>query len=297
VSGDDTATAGGRVTTPALMCVHAHPDDEAISTGGVLLRAAADGVRAAVVTCTGGERGQIVGPGMDPNEIGTRLGEVRLAELRRSLEILGAGEPRLLGYTDSDMVGEPGNDDPTSFWRADVDEAVGRLVAHIRAFRPDVVVTYDAFGVYGHPDHVQAHRVALLAVEACAVGALYPEAGPPWRVHKVYLSTIPRSAIAAANRELAARGLPSPFGEVSEPDELAMGSPDDVIGAEVDVREHLDAKVDALRAHRSQLGEESFFLNVPDDLADRVFGTEWFIRHRSSVATADVESDLLAGLG
>lgn len=284
------------MTTPALMCVHAHPDDEAISTGGVLLRAAAQGARTAVVTCTGGERGEIVGAGMDAAAIRPRLAEVRLQELRDALEVLGAGEPRMLGYADSGMVGEAGNADPTSFWRADFDEAVGRLVGQIREFRPDVLVTYDAFGLYGHPDHVQAHRVAMVAVEACAVGALYPDAGPPWRVRKVYLATIPKSAIAAANREMAERGLPSPFGEISDPDDLPLGSPDDVVNAVVDVGDQVGAKLRALKAHRSQLGEESFFLNVPDDMAGQVFGTEYFIRHRSAVCTPEVEDDLLAGL-
>lgn len=282
--------------TLGLLCVHAHPDDEAIATGGVLLRAAAEGLRTAVVTCTGGELGEIVGAGMDPGELRPRLAEVRRAELARALEVLGAGEPRLLGYRDSGMLGTAGNGDAGSFWRAPFDEAVGRLVAEIRAFRPDVVVTYDAFGNYGHPDHVQAHRVALVAAEACAVGALYQEAGEPWRVSKLYLSTLPRSVIAQANVELPRLGAASPFGEETDPGKLAFGTPDEDVTTVVDVVGLLERKWAALRAHTSQLGPDSFFLNMPSELVEFAFGREWFVRQRSRVAAPLPEDDLFAGL-
>lgn len=266
------------------MCVHAHPDDEAISTGGVLARAAARGARTAVVTCTGGEMGEIVGEGMDPDEVRPRLGEVRRDELETALAILGAGPPRLLGYRDSGMAGTAGNGDGRSFWRADFDEAVGRLVAEIRAFRPDVLVTYDAFGLYGHPDHVQAHRVALVAAEACAVAALHPEAGPSWRIAKLYLATVPRSFARMVHAELTRRGLPSPFAQGP------FGSPDELVTTTVDVRPFVREKMAALRAHRSQIGPSSFFLNMAEDMAELAFGTEWFIRHRGQ--PADGEDDL-----
>src|SRR5687767_5351779 len=194
----------------ALMCVHAHPDDECIGTGGVLLQAARRGIRTAVVTCTGGERGEI--HNMDEEATRPRLAEVRHEELRAALSVLGAGEPRFLGYVDSGMMGTDGNEDPASFWQASMDEAVARLVAQIREFKPDVFVTYDAFGGYGHPDHIQTHRVGMLAAEACAVPALYPEAGPAWRIRKVYLGSLPKSVIWRATEMLAAAGLPSPFG-------------------------------------------------------------------------------------
>jgi N-acetyl-1-D-myo-inositol-2-amino-2-deoxy-alpha-D-glucopyranoside deacetylase len=277
-----------------LMCVHAHPDDECIGTGGVLLRAADEGIRTAVVTCTGGERGEI--HNMDEAEVRPRLGQVRAEELTRALGRLRAGEPRFLGYVDSGMMGTDGNEDPASFWRASVDEAVGRLVAQIRQFRPDVLVTYDAFGGYGHPDHIQTHRVGILAAEACAVAALYPETGPAWRVSKVYLGTLPKSAIARATQMLAARGLPSPFGEFTDPDDIPMGVADEELGAIVDVRPYLIDKIAALHEHRSQLDPSSFFLNVPEEFNDEAFGTEWFIRHRSAVSASGVEDDLFSGL-
>lgn len=279
-----------------LMCVHAHPDDEAISTGGVLARAAHEGRRTAVVTCTGGEHGEIVGEGLDPDEVRPRLGALRREELTRALEILGAGAPRFLGYVDSGMLGTPENAAPESFWQAPFDEAVGRLVAQIRQFRPSVLVTYDAFGGYGHPDHVQAHRVTLVAAEAAAMGGLYPEAGAPWRTPKLYLAVIPKSVIVQANTELVARGLPSPFGEEDDPEALPMGVPEELVSTTVDVRAWLDRKRSALRAHHSQLGPESFFLNVPDNLVEAVFGTEWFHRQRSDVAVHSPEDDLFTGL-
>lgn len=281
---------------PGLLCVHAHPDDEVFATGGVLAAAADRGLRTAVVTCTGGERGEIFSPEMDPAEAGPRLPEIRRAELERSLEILGAGPPRMLGYRDSGMAGTEGNDDPESFWRAPFDEAVGRLVGELRAFRPDVVVCYDAFGVYGHPDHIQAHRVGLVAIEAAAADLLYPEAGPAWRVRKVYLATLPRSTVALANAELAARGLPSPFGEETRPEALSIGTPDEEVTTVVDVRRWLQRKGEALRAHVSQVAPDSLFFNVPDELRERVFGTECFIRHRSTVPVPEPEDDLFAGI-
>lgn len=280
----------------ALMCVHAHPDDEVITTGGVLARAADEGIRTAVVTATGGERGEIVGAGMDPDDVRPRLGEVRREELAAALTLLGAGEPRFLGYRDSGMVGTQGNDDPQSFWRAPFDEAVGRLVAQIRAFRPDVLVTYDAVGGYGHPDHVQAHRVALVAAEACAVAQLFPDAGDPWMVRKLYLGTMPRSFVALANAELPRHGMPSPFGDETDPTKVAFGTPDEQVTTTVDVRPWLERKWAALRAHASQIGPESFFLNIPPEFRQDAFGQEWFVRQRSSVAVPDVEDDLFTGL-
>jgi N-acetyl-1-D-myo-inositol-2-amino-2-deoxy-alpha-D-glucopyranoside deacetylase len=280
-----------------LLCVHAHPDDECIATGGVLAKAAAEGRRTRVVTCTGGELGEIVGEGMDPDELRPRLAELRAEELAAALALLAAGEPHFLGYRDSGMIGTDGNADPASFWRADIDEAVGRLVAEIRTFRPDVLVTYDAFGNYGHPDHVQAHRVALLAAEACAVGALYPEAGAAWKVRKLYLATIPRGFVLEVNRMLAARGLPSPFPDADRPEDLTMGTPDEDVTTAVDVHAYLPVKMAALKAHRSQVGDDSFFFNLPDGgMGGRAFGTEWFVRQRSAVAAPVSEEDLFAGL-
>ncbi|MPZ73690.1 MAG: N-acetyl-1-D-myo-inositol-2-amino-2-deoxy-alpha-D-glucopyranoside deacetylase [Nitriliruptorales bacterium] len=282
------------MTTLGLMCVHAHPDDESIATGGVLLRAADEGIRTAVVTCTGGERGEI--HNMDEESTRPRLAQVRREELRGALAVLGAGEPRFLGYVDSGMMGTEGNQDPTSFWQASLDDAIGRLVAEIRQFQPDVLVAYDAFGGYGHPDHIQTHRVGLLAAEACAVPALYPETGPSWRVKKVYMATLPKSAIFRAVTLLTAQGLPAPFPVVDRVEDVTMGVSDEEVDAVVDVRSVIDRKLGALHNHRSQLDPSSYFLNIPEEFSDQAFGTEWFIRHRSDVPADGVEDDLFAGL-
>lgn len=274
-----------------LLAVHAHPDDEVIATGGVLAQAADAGRGAAVVTCTGGELGEIVGEGMDPEEVRPRLGEVRRGELAAALDLLGAGPPRLLGYRDSGMRGEESNGHPAAFWRADVDEAVGRVVAVIRELRPEAVVTYDAFGIYGHPDHVQAHRVAVLATTAAALQSCYPEAGPAWQVRATYLASVPRSTIARFNALLEQRGLPSPFGDATDPDMIVEGVPDALVTHRIDVRDVLDRKWAALRAHASQIGPDSLFLNVPPDLAEEAFGVEWFCRLGAPPRAPDEECD------
>ena len=280
--------------TLGLMCVHAHPDDETIGTGGILLRYAEEGMRTAVVTCTGGERGEV--HNMDVEATRPRLAEVRRAELEAALDVLKVDRPRLLGYVDSGMMGTDGNNDPAAFWRAPLDEAIGRLVAEIREFRPAVFTTYDAFGGYGHPDHLQTHRVGLLAAEACAVPALYPEAGPAWRIPKVYLSALPKSAIMRANEVLLSQGLPSPFPTADRAEDIPMGIPDEELGAILDVRLFLDGKLEALHKHRSQMDPSSFFLNLPAELNEDAFGSEWFVRHRSDVEVSGVEDDLFTGL-
>ncbi|CAN5203131.1 mycothiol conjugate amidase Mca [soil metagenome] len=282
--------------TPGLLAVHAHPDDEVIATGGVLADAASRGLRAKVVTCTDGRRGEIVGAGMDPEEIRPRLTEVRAAELADALAALGIGEHAWLGYHDSGMMGVDGNFDPQCFWQADLHQVVGRLVAIIRDFQPSVVVTYDAFGGYGHPDHIQAHRATLMAVEAARMRVLYPEAGPAWETPKLYFSSFPKSAIAQANQMFIDNDLPSPFGDVVDPDQIPMGTADALITTTVDVSAHLEAKRAALRAHVSQIAPESFFLNVPDDMTMAFYGTEWFIRRHSAVDAPTPEGDLFAGL-
>lgn len=249
----------------SLVCVHAHPDDEAIWTGGLLARWTDAGGRAAVVTCTDGEAAT-AGPG----PAGTRV-----AELERALALLGAGPARLLGYKDS---GLPAAGDPASFWRAEVDDAVGRLVGHLRDLRPDVLVAYDAAGIYGHPDHIQAHRVALLAAEASASAALYPAAGPACPPPRVYLVTVPRSVVQLAARELGGLGLLGGLRLGAEAERL--GTPDERPITSVDVRPWLDRKWAAMRAHTSQLGPGSPLDHLPESVRAALLGTEWYLRRR-----------------
>ena len=157
-----------------LMVVHAHPDDESISTGGVLARYADEGLRTVLVTCTGGEVGEIADPGLATPET---LVEVRRRELEQACEILRVGKLHLLGYRDSGMMGTLDNAHPASFHQASLDEATARLVALVRREQPQVLVTYDKNGFYGHPDHIKAHQITAAAYEAAGDPARWPEAG------------------------------------------------------------------------------------------------------------------------
>ncbi|WP_219504182.1 PIG-L family deacetylase [Nonomuraea ceibae] len=235
----------------AVLGVHAHPDDEAIWTGGTLARFAAEGARTAVVTCTGAP------------------GTVRAGELERSLEILGAGEPRLLGYGDARDAGAA--PDAPRFVDVPLDEAVGRLVAHIREFRPDVVLTYDGYGSYGHPDHVHAHRVTLAAVEAAGYNQLFPEAGEPWRPRALYLATIPRSVVAAQWEAV--------FGAPPEPGHVLPGIPDADVSVRLDVGPWAERKWAAMHAHESELrrgASLTMLTSLPEQARDQMLQNEWY---------------------
>lgn len=243
----------GEPADPGLLCVHAHPDDEAIWTGGTLARYADEGARTAVVTCTWAE--------------GTR----RAGELRRSLEILGAGEPRLLGYADArDAASAPGR---PRFLDVPLDEAVGRLVGHIREFRPDIVITYDGYGAYGHPDHVHAHRVTMAAVEASGYDQLYRDAGAPWRPRALYLATLPRSVVLSHWQEV--------FGSPPEPGHTLPGVPDDEVTARLDVARWAERKWAALHAHESEVARGAsmtLLTALPERARTEMLSNEWYRR-------------------
>lgn len=256
---------------PVLLCVHPHPDDESIACGGVLARAAAEGVRTVVVTCTAGEEGE--------NLAGIDLGDVPLVEHRRrelsdALAILRVAQHHQLGYRDSGMAGTPANEHPDCFHRADLDEASARLAAIIRAERPDAVVSDDVHGAYGHPDHIMAHRVTVRAV-ALAADLEADVPGDPHVVARRYVHTFSRGRLAEAHVALVAAGLPSPFGEEDEPE--PFGADDAAVTTRVDVRAHVTTKLAAMRAHASQIGDESFFMNVPAEMTDAFLGLEEFI--------------------
>ena len=205
------------------MLVHAHPDDETIGTGGAMARAVADGHRVVLVTCTRGELGEIVVPELDTPANHRRLGEIRAAELEAAMDALGVTEWENLGYRDSGMMGQPGNHDPRSFWQADRDEAIGRLVWMVRRYRPDVITGYNAFGGYGHPDHVNAHRVAVGAFYRAGDPEWYPEqiapehggTGPaeadgglaPWAPAKLYEQAMGRARREAMAARMEAAGV------------------------------------------------------------------------------------------
>lgn len=259
-----------------MVVFHAHPDDEAIATGGSMAKAAAEGHRVVLVVATRGERGEVPDGFLDRGE---ELWQRRVAETHAAAEVLGVSRVEFLGYVDSGMAGTPANDDPRSFWKADVEEAAQRLAAILGEEGADVVTAYDENGGYGHPDHIQVHRVGLRAAQL---------AGTP----KVYMSTISRQDARQGLKEAAELGIALP-GEL-EPDQLDLGVPLERITTTVDVGDFVEAKRKAMAAHASQISETSFFLAMPPELFTRVFGREWYILVGAPPGTA--ETDLFAGL-
>lgn len=249
---------------PSLLAVFAHPDDESLSAGGVLARHAAAGARTAVVTATWAADTE------------------RAAELAKALRILGAGKPRLLGYADARVPqSAPGC---LRLYDAPLDEAVQRLVAHIREFRPDIMVTHDAYGgLPGHPDHVYTHRVTMLAAQAAGLGRLYPDAGAPWRPRALYLATHPHSAVPTLRDVIGAR-------------KAVYSVPDEQVTATVNVGPWMEQKVAAVLAHRSEVERGALpgiIAGLSPDARERLFATEWYIRH-TPITAASAQTELTA---
>ncbi len=265
-----------------LMAVHAHPDDEAIGTGGILAHYSAEGVRTVLVTCTIGELGDAPG-GVKPGEPGhdeSVVVPLRRRELEASCEVLGVSHLELLGYHDSGMEGWPQNDASDSFWRTPVEDAARRLAALMRTFEPQVVVTYDENGFYGHPDHIQANRVTRAAIEQCGVPA------------KLYYTALARSRLQGFGEMLAEAGIEVP-GEVQEnPD---FGTPDELITTTIDCGAVAGRKYASLAAHASQ-SDNIFFLQMGEELFSSVMGSESFVRVMDSTNAPVPEDDLFAGL-
>ena len=285
-----------------LLLVHAHPDDETIGTGATMAKYAADGALVTLVTCTLGEEGEVLVPELEhlAADRDDGLGVHRIEELAAAMEALGVTDHRFLGgpgrWRDSGMMGTPTNDRPDCFWRADVDEAVGDLVAVIREVRPQVVVSYDDNGGYGHPDHIQAHRITVAAVEAAADPARYPGAGEPWQVAKRYETAIPRSVLLMAYEALVAMGEEAPFGAAS-PDEMTMGTPDELVTTRIDAADFIDAKVAAMRAHRTQIAVDGPFFALSNNIGQGAFAIEHYVLVDGEPVAGDVEDDLFAGIG
>jgi len=254
-----------------LVSFHAHPDDEAIACGGTMAKAAADGHRVVLVTATRGELGEVPA-GLKAT--GRSLAEHRVAETEEAARVLGVHRVEFLGYTDSGMAGDSANDQPGCFWQAAVDEAAARLAAILIEEGADVLTVYDANGAYGHPDHIQVHRVGLRAAELAGTA-------------RVYESTVDRDYVVALMRQAAELGL----AELPPLDLETFGSPSAAITTEIDVREHLDAKRAAMAAHASQITETSFFLSLPPDAFVAVWGQECYIRRTPMVAAGATERE------
>jgi mycothiol S-conjugate amidase len=278
----------------SLLAIHAHPDDEASKGAGAVARYAAEGVHSVLVCCTGGEEGDILNPAMDTPDVRANLHDVRMRELEASAKLIGYDEVVMLGYRDSGMPGTPANEDPRSFARADMDEAVGRLVAIIRRTRPQVLVTYpeDQQG-YPHPDHLKVHDVTFPAVDAAADRGAYAEAGRPWRVAKVYYSAWSRARIVAMHEKFLELALESPYdaGWFERP------SNDEAITTRVDTTGVAEVRRLALLAHATQVDPTStFWFGLPPEVSDLVYPIDDFTLARSDVETDLPEHDLFAGV-
>ena len=274
-----------------LLAVHAHPDDECISTGGILARYAAEGVRTVLVTCTDGAVGEISDPSLATPE---NLAEVRSQELDESVRVLNISRLVKLGYRDSGMAGTSENDDPRSFQQSSFGEAVERVVRVLREERPRVVVTYNENGGYGHPDHIRAHQVAVAAFHAAADAERYPDAGPAWSSNKLYYAVLPRSAMRSFGERLRAAGIEVPFREIREDEDMPFGVADELVTTTVDVSAYVSAKRASLVAHRTQMGPEQFFMRLPEAVFGDIFSHETFQRVVGSGPVP--EDDLFAGL-
>jgi N-acetyl-1-D-myo-inositol-2-amino-2-deoxy-alpha-D-glucopyranoside deacetylase len=264
-----------------LLLVHAHPDDETIGTGATMAKYAAAGIQVTLVTCTLGEEGEILVPELEhlAADRDDALGPERVGELAAAMAALGVRDHRFLGgpgrWRDSGMMGLPTNDNPGCFWQADMDEAVGALVAVMREVRPQVVISYNDIGGYGHPDHIQAHRVTVAAVAASADPSRYPQAGAAWAPAKRYETAIPVSVLRAGYDALKALGENAPFGVV-DPDELTFGTPDDDVTTAIDARDQLPAKLAAMRAHRTQIAVDGPFFALSNNIGQGAFGIEYY---------------------
>ncbi len=256
-----------------LVCFHAHPDDESIATGGTMALAARAGHRVVLVVATRGELGEPV-PGVLRD--GEALWERRVVETERSAAVLGADRVEFLGYEDSGMMGEPTNDNPACFWQADLDEASDRLAAILRDVGTDVLTVYDDHGGYGHPDHIQVHRVGVRAAEKAGVRAVFQST-----MNRDHVRRSMEQAGIDVERELeqAEEGVDAAAVEQAraraESDEF--GSPEALITHAVDVTAVIDQKRRAMEAHASQIAPDSFFLSMPPEVFTRAFGTEWYI--------------------
>ncbi|OKK20742.1 1D-myo-inositol 2-acetamido-2-deoxy-alpha-D-glucopyranoside deacetylase [Streptomyces sp. CB00455] len=295
-----------------LLLVHAHPDDESINNGVTMAKYAAEGAHVTLVTCTLGEEGEVIPPGLAhlAADRDDTLGAHRVGELAAAMAELGVADHRFLGgagrFRDSGMRGAPQNDHPGSFWSAAVDEAAVHLVEVIREVRPQVLVTYDPDGGYGHPDHIQAHRVAMRAAELAAGAAYRPELGEPHTVEKIYWNRVPLSVVEEGFAALRAARGHGPEAEGAGPPP-GLASPQDVPGVVADARitaeiggaeRYAAAKAAAMRAHATQIAVDGSSFALSNELAQPLFAREYYelVAGRSGAPAGERERDLFAGV-
>ena len=255
----------------AILAVHAHPDDESISTGGILAKYSELGFKTALAYGTRGEAGEILNPQFVSPEQGLNIKEIRAIELEAAVKVLAVDSVYYLGYRDSGMAGSPENHHPQAFARADIDEATTRLVEIIRHVRPQVIITYNEKGTYLHPDHIMANRVTVRAFQASADSRFKVDrALKPWQPAKLYYTAIPLERIRRMYRIAKEQGEDPGF----DPDEI--GTKEEKISATVDVRKYLAQKLEALNCHQSQLNPNSLFRRMAKEFREEVMGYEHF---------------------
>jgi N-acetyl-1-D-myo-inositol-2-amino-2-deoxy-alpha-D-glucopyranoside deacetylase len=276
------------------LLVHAHPDDETINNGSTMALYAALGAQITLVTCTRGEEGEVLIPDLAhlaAHETDA-LGDHRVEELAQAMAELGVADHRFLGdgvkrYRDSGMMGTDANNRPDTFWSADFDEATQSLVSVIDEVKPHVLITYDEFGGYGHPDHIQAHRVAMAAAERAA-----------WNIPKIYWNVIPKSVIEAGIEKMKALG--SDFFGAESVDDLPFAKDDSFVHACIDGSDYVLQKMDAMRAHGTQIAVDGPFFSLSNNLGLEIWGNEYYTlvqgKKAGELDVQGYETDLFAGI-
>ena len=277
-----------------LLSVHAHPDDEASKGAPTVALYKTQGVRSVLVTCTGGEEGEILNPAMDLPEVRADLHGVRMRELQTAADIIGYDEVVLLGYRDSGMPGSEANARPESFARADLGEAVDRLIEVIRRERPQVILTYpDDQEGYPHPDHLRVHDITIPAWERAGDPQHRPDLGEAFTPLKLYYSVWSRARVQATHEKYIEMGLESPYSE----EWFDRPSHDHRITTSIDISSTYDVRTDALLAHATQVDPTSpFWFGLPREVARTIHPYEEFILASSRVDSALPETDLFAGI-
>ncbi|HEX2180274.1 MAG TPA: PIG-L family deacetylase [Actinomycetota bacterium] len=275
----------------SILACFAHPDDESFSIGGTLAHYASRGDDITLVCATRGEAGEISDPALASPE---NLGEVREQELRCAAAALGIGRVEILGYRDSGMEGTDDNNDPRAYVMADRDQVIARLVGHIRSLQPEVVITFDPDGAYGHPDHIAIHHHTVAAVAAARDETRFPEAGPVWTPRRLFFTAISKKRFGEMRSRLAAMGIDT--SAFDRPDMPIVGQEEDEIDVTMDVGAHVAAKRKALECHATQFGPDNFMTQLAGDVADDLMSLESFTLWWGTPMPEDQDGDLFAGL-
>jgi LmbE family N-acetylglucosaminyl deacetylase len=256
----------------SLLAVFAHPDDEAFGTGGAIARyACQEGLEVSLVCATRGEVGEISDPSLATPET---LGQVREGELRCAAETMGIANLVFLNYRDSGMAGTAENQDPRAFINAQPKEVVFRLVSIMRNLRPQVVVTFEPNGGYGHPDHIAIHKHTVAAFQSAADPESWPELGAAWQAQRLFYTAIPRSFFLEMRQKMVELGIDT--SDLDDFDDPSAGWPEDQINVRLDVSSSVESKWEALNCHRTQFGPGNLFRRLPEDIVKKLMSQEFF---------------------